>query len=89
MHRTACPFLLVTLAVWLVMTRRRLTDTERELRLVQVMVRAYERPDSESATSSGAAVTASHAPTVTPAEGPAVQPADFSDWERAVPPMDS
>jgi hypothetical protein len=90
MYRRACPVLLGALVVGLVLTRRRLRDAEAELRLLRLTLGTHERARSEAAMTPGAAVSTSPARTVAPAEGPAVPPAsDFSEWEQAVPPMDS
>jgi hypothetical protein len=90
MYRRACPVLLGALVVGLVLTRHRLSDAEAEPRLLRLTRRTHERLRSKAEMVSGAAVPTSPARTVAPAEGPAVPPAsDFSEWELAVPPMDS
>jgi hypothetical protein len=90
MYRRACPVLLVALAIGLVITRHRLSDAQAELRLLRLTLRTHERARSEAVMAPGAAVPTSRVQPVAPAEGPAVPPAsDFSEWEQAVPPMDS
>jgi len=90
MHRRACPLLLGALAVGLVLTRHRLSDAQAELRLLRLTLRSHERARSEAAMTAGAAVPTSRVQPVAPAEGPVVAPAsDFSEWEQAIPPMDS
>jgi hypothetical protein len=86
MCRRSCPVLLVALAVGLVLTRRRLSSAQDELRLLRVAARAQDRRISEVERTSDAAVAMSRAPAAVSAESPAE---DFSEWEQAVPPMDS
>jgi len=86
MCRRSCPVLVVALAVGLVLTRRRLSSAQNELRLLQVAARAQERRISEAERTSDAALAMSRAPATVSAESSAE---DFSEWEQAIPPMDS
>jgi len=90
MHRRACVVLLGAMAVALVLTRHRLSDAQAELRLLRLTLRAHERLRSQAEMASGATVPTSRVQPVAPVEGPA-EPSvsDFSEWEQAVPPMDS
>jgi len=88
MCRRACAVLLVALTVGLALTRRRLSQAEAELRLLRVAARAYGTSPTGAASSESeiarTPVTTSRAGS--PAES---RPADFSEWDQAVPPMDS
>ena len=91
MWRRACPLLTVALAAGLVITRRRLSEAQAELD----HLRAVARTPTASATEPVAAK-----PETTgdgPAATGAVQASEVtagaselsSEWEQAVPPMDS
>ena len=84
MSRRACPVLLIALAVGLVLTRRRLSAAEAELRLLRVA--------SQAAGTAGPQPSPTAAPVGSGAQSAQSEmalPEDFSEWEQAVPPMDS
>ena len=91
MYRKACPIALCALAVALVVSRRRLNEAQAELRLLRVAARAHGDSPSERIAQNAEPTppeeeTKSRAEAGVSAPGPGV---DFSEWEQAVPPMDS
>ena len=91
MYRRACPLALFALAVWLVLTRRRLSDARAELRLLRLAARAHGagiagRPAQEAERPAHEMTPPSPAQ---PAVSGAVASEGFSEWEGAVAPMDS
>ena len=87
MSAKACPVLMIALALGLVLTRRRLNAAEAELRLLRLVSPAAGTagPPTSTTTAALAVMTSGLQAGVS---GTAL-PEDFSEWEQAVPPMDS
>jgi hypothetical protein len=89
--RRACPLLIGALGVGLVLTRRRLSEAEAEFERVRAAASAAgkgaaEPVDIEAGTAGSAVAAAANGK----ASGAAVVASDLSsEWEQAVPPMDS
>jgi hypothetical protein len=86
----ACALLIGVLGVGLVLTRRRLDEAEAELDRVRAQASAASKGATAvasvepQATGGGAAATGGE-----PAEGATGASDISSEWEQAVPPMDS
>ena len=91
MWRKACPFLVIVLAAGLVLTRWRLNEAQAELERLRAEASAAgksvrEAVSAEAPATGGAAEATGDANT---AEAAAVSSDLSSEWEQAVPPMDS
>jgi len=105
MWRRAYPLLTAVLAVALVLTRRRLSRAQAELERMRAEVLERMRAEADAARMAGAEPVSSSSEPVFPkptassdgaeqsSGGPARVGSDASDisseWEQAVPPMDS
>jgi hypothetical protein len=91
MWRRACPLLIGALSAALVLTRRRLSEAEAELERVRAAASAAGKGAAEpvdiEAGTAGSAVSAAAGRGASEA---ATGASDISsEWEQAVPPMDS
>ncbi len=87
MSARACPLLMIALAAGLVLTRRRLNAAEAELRLLRM---ASPTAGTAGPPLSPTAAAPSGMTSGVQAAGSGMPlPEDFSEWEQAVPPMDS
>jgi hypothetical protein len=91
MWRRACPLLTGVIAVGLVLTRRRLSEAKAELDRVRAEAaatreRAAQSGPAEAPATVGETATSGGKAT---AETAAVGSDLSSEWEQAVPPMDS
>ena len=91
MWQRACPLLTAGLAVGLVLATRRLSDAKAELERLRTEA-ATARPAGAqpAATAPAASHGGAHEPqSERPAEVASDAPDISSEWEQAVPPMDS
>ena len=91
MWRRACPLLVVVLAAGLVLTRWRLNEAQAELERLRAEASVAGRSPKEAVSAEaqatgGAAEATGDAKT---AEAASVSLDLSSEWEQAVPPMDS
>jgi hypothetical protein len=91
MYGKACPIALCALAVALVVSRRRFNEAQAELRLLRVAARAHgDRPSDRFAQNAELTPREEETKCRGQAGVSAPRPGeDFSEWEQAVPPMDS
>ena len=91
MWRRACPLLVIITAAGLVLTRRRLNEAQAEIERARVKASAGDGSPKEAVFAEAQATGGRAQATgeATTAEAPTVSSDLSSEWEQAVPPMDS